>query len=170
MLTRHGQGLGRLMEAIMSVTELIVLGPGEGKTASVLGDRYTYKAVGRNTGGHYGLVEVTALAGAPGPPPHIHESEEEACYVVEGELKVLIGDRTLQAGAGTFVLVPRGTVHTFSNPTLQPARVLVIVSPAGFEKAFEEMAGVAPRADEPPNMEELLAIAKRYNLKIVGAS
>ena len=153
----------------MSVAELIVLGPGEGKTVSVLGDRITYKAVGRDTGGHYGLVEVTAPAGAPGPPPHVHESEEEAFYVVEGELKVQIGGRTLQAGAGTFALVPRGTVHTFSNPTPHPARVLFILSPAGFEKAFEEMAEVAPRADEP-NMEELLAIAKRYNLKIVGAS
>lgn len=153
----------------MSVAELIVLGPGEGKTVSVVGDRVTYKAVGRDTGGHYGLVEVTAPAGAPGPPPHIHESEEEAFYVVEGELKVQIGERTLQARAGTFALVPRGTVHTFSNPTPRPARALFILSPAGFEKAFEEMAEVAPRADEPPNMEKLLAIAKKYNLKIVGA-
>ncbi len=58
---------------------------------------------------------------------------------------------------------------TFSNPAPRPARVLVIVSPAGFEKAFEEMAEVAPRADEPPNMEKLSVIAKQYNLKIVGA-
>jgi quercetin dioxygenase-like cupin family protein len=153
----------------MSIAELIVLGPGEGKTVSVLGDRYTYKAVGRDTGGRYGLVEVTAPAGAPGPPPHVHESEEEAIYVVEGEMEVQIGERTLQARAGTFALVPRGTVHTFSNPTPRHAKVLVIVSPAGFEKAFEEMAEVAPRADEPPNMEKLLAIAKKYNLRIVGA-
>jgi len=154
---------------VTSIAELIVLGPGEGKTVSVLGDRYTYKAVGRDTGGHYGLVEVTAPAGAPGPPPHVHESEEEAIYVVEGEMEVQIGERTLQARAGTFALVPRGTVHTFSNPTPRPAKVLVIVSPAGFEKAFAEMAEVAPRADEPPNMEKLLAIAKKYNLRIVGA-
>lgn len=153
----------------MSVAELIVLGPGEGKTVSLMGGRYTYKAVGRDTGDRYGLVEFTAPAGSPGPPPHVHESEEEALYIVEGELNVQIGERTLQARAGTFALVPRGTVHTFSNPTPRPARALVIVSPAGFEKAFEEMAEVAPRADEPPNMEKLLVIAKKYNLKIVGA-
>jgi quercetin dioxygenase-like cupin family protein len=158
-----------MTEAAMSVAELIVLGPGEGKTISVLGDRYTYKAIGRDTGGRYGLVEVTTPAGAPGPPPHVHESEEEAIYVVEGELKVQIAERTLQARSGTFALVPRGTVHTFSNPTPRPAKVLVIVSPAGFEKAFQEMSEVAPRSDEPPNMEELLSIAKKYNLKIVGA-
>jgi quercetin dioxygenase-like cupin family protein len=134
-----------------------------------MGGRYTYKAVGRDTDGRYGLVEMTAPAGTPGPPPHVHETEEEAFYVIEGELTVQIGERTLQAHAGTFALVPRGMVHTFSNPAPRPARVLVIVSPAGFEKAFEEMAEVAPRADEPPDMERLLAIAKKYNLKILGA-
>src|SRR5260370_17268677 len=110
----------------MSVAELILLGPGEGKTVSVLGDRVTYKAVGRDTGGRYGLVEVTAPAGAPGPPPHVHESEEEAIYVVEGEMEVQIGERTLQARAGTFALVPRGTVHTFSNPPPPPTTPLLL--------------------------------------------
>ena len=56
-----------------------------------------------------------------------------------------------------------------ASPAPRPARAPFIVSPAGFERAFEEMAEVARRADEPPNMEKLLAIAKRYHLKIVGA-
>jgi quercetin dioxygenase-like cupin family protein len=81
-----------------------------------MGGRYTYKAVGRETGGRYGLVEFTAPAGSPGPPPHIHETEEEALYVIEGQLSIQIAERTLEARAGAFVLVPRGTVHTFSNP------------------------------------------------------
>ena len=79
-----------------------------------------------------------------------------------------IGERTMQAISGSFAFVPRGTVHTFSNPGSKPAKVLVIVSPAGFEKAFEEMAEVAPRGDQPPDMEKLLAIAKKYGLKIVA--
>lgn len=126
----------------MSVAELIVLGPGEGKTISVLGDRITYKAVGRDTGGRYGLVEgrLRRELLAPGPPPHVHESEEEAFYVVEGELKVQIGERTLQAHAGTFAL-PRGTVHTFSNPAPRPARALVIVSPAGLRRRGKSRRG-----------------------------
>lgn len=154
----------------MSVAELIVLLPGEGKTVTVSGDTYTYKAVGRDTDGHYGLVEITAPAGAPGPPPHIHETEEEAFYVVEGELRIRVGERTMQAAAGAFALVPRGMIHTFSNPSSKPAKVLVLLSPAGFEKAFEEMAKVAPRADQRPDMEKLLEIAGRYNLKIVAPS
>ena len=146
----------------------IVLQPGEGKVVSVLGDRYTYKAVGEQTGGAYGLVETAVPAGSSGPPPHVHGGEDEALYVLAGEVTVLIGDRTLTAGAGSFAFVPRGMVHTFSNPGSQEAKLLVIISPAGFERAFEEMAEVAPSADQPPDMDRLTAIAKKYNLEIAG--
>jgi quercetin dioxygenase-like cupin family protein len=146
----------------------IVLQPGEGKTVSVLGEQYTYKAVGADTGGAYGLVETTAPARSAGPPPHIHQAEDEAFYVLEGELTVLIGDQVRKAAAGTFAFVPRGSVHTVSNPADRPARALVILSPAGFEQAFAEMSAVMPRADTPPDMERLMAIAQKYNLEIVG--
>jgi mannose-6-phosphate isomerase-like protein (cupin superfamily) len=146
----------------------IVLKPGEGKTVSVLGDRYTYKVVGEQTGGGYALVETAVPAGSSGPPPHVHEGEEEAFYVLEGEVTILVGDRTLTAGPGSFALVPRGMVHTFSNQGDRETRFLVILSPAGFERAFEEMSEVAPRADQPPDMERLMAIANKYNLRIVG--
>lgn len=146
----------------------IVLQPGEGKTVSVLGDQYTYKMVGEDTGGAYGLVETTAPAGSAGPPPHIHQTEDEALYMLEGELAVQIGDQVRQAPTGTFAFVPRGMVHSYSNPGDRVARALVILSPAGFERAFEEMSAVAPSADAPPDMERLMAIAKKYNLQISG--
>ncbi len=69
---------------------------------------------------------------------------------------------------GTFAFIPRGTVHTFSNEGDNVAKALVILSPAGFERAFEEMSEVAPRADTPPDMDRLMAIAKKYNLEISG--
>jgi mannose-6-phosphate isomerase-like protein (cupin superfamily) len=147
---------------------VILLRPDEGRAVSVLGDRYTYKATGEQTGGAYGLVETAVPGGSSGPPPHVHHGEEEAFYVLDGELTVLIGDREVAAGAGTFALVPRGTVHTFSNRTDREARFLVIISPAGFERAFAEMAEAAPSADEPPDMARLLEIAARYNLEIAG--
>ena len=93
----------------------IVLSAGEGKVVSVLGDRYTYKAVGEQTGGAYGLVETAVPVGSSGPPPHIHPGEDEAFCVLDGEVTVLIGDRTITATAGSFAFVPRGMVHTFSN-------------------------------------------------------
>jgi quercetin dioxygenase-like cupin family protein len=150
----------------MSFAEIIVLGPGEGKTVSVGGDRCTFKAVGKDTGGAYALVEITAPAVSPGPPPHIHEGEDEAFYVLEGSPNLQVAERTMQLAAGAFAFVPRGTIHTYSNPGSKPAKLLVIVSPAGFEKALEEMAEAAP-GDQPLDMEKLLTIAKKYGLKII---
>jgi quercetin dioxygenase-like cupin family protein len=152
----------------MTIAEIILLGPGEGKTISVLGDKYNFKAVAKDTAGAYGLWEMTALAAAPGTPPHIHEREDEAFYVLEGELTFQIGERTVQAAAGTFAFAPRGIVHKFSNPGSKAAKALVIVSPAGFEKALDEMSAVAPGGDQPPEMDKLLVIANKYGLKIVG--
>ncbi len=146
----------------------IVLQPGEGKVVTVLGDRYTYKAVGEQTGGAYGLVETSVPASSSGPPPHVHGGEDEAFYVLEGEVTVLLGNRTITASAGSFAFVPRGTVHTFSNRGSREARLLVIISPAGFERAFEEMAEVAPSANQPPDMARLMLIAEKYNLEISG--
>ena len=138
--------------------EDIVLAAGEGKTVSVLGDAYTYKAAKEETGGAYALIEATVVGN--GPPPHIHATEEEAFYVLEGELNVLVGERTIKATAGAFVLVPRGTVHTFSKAGPGSAKLLIIISPAGFEQFFEEIAG-------PPDLEKIMALAPKYNLEIV---
>jgi len=137
----------------------IVLGAGGGKTVSVLGDSYTYKAAKEETGGAYALIEQTLVG--DGPPPHIHTAEEEAFYVLEGALDVLVGERTVTATAGDFVLVPRGTVHTLSKAGSTAARLLVIISPAGFERFFEEISG-------PPDLEKIRALAPKYNLEIVG--
>jgi quercetin dioxygenase-like cupin family protein len=145
----------------------IVLRPGEGRIVSILGDQYTYKLTGEQTGGAYGLVETGVPAGSGGPPPHVHHGEEEALYVLEGEVTFLLGDRTMTAAAGSFALVPRGVVHTFSNRSDRDARLLVIISPAGFEHAFAELAEAAPSPDRPPDMARLEQIARKYNLEIV---
>jgi quercetin dioxygenase-like cupin family protein len=135
----------------------IVLGPGEGKTVSVLGEPYTYKVVGGDTGGNYSLIEC--IAAGDGPPPHIHKSEEEAFYVLEGEVNVKIGEQTIRAGS--FVLIPRGTVHTFSTVGTEPAKMLVIISPAGFEQFFTEI-------DSVTDIDKIMTLAPQYNLAIMG--
>jgi quercetin dioxygenase-like cupin family protein len=137
----------------------IVLGPGEGEVVSVLGDPYTYKVVGGDTEGNYSLIECTTVA--DGPPPHIHKAEEEAFYVLEGEVNVKIGDQTIRGAAGSFVLIPRGTVHTFSTVGTEPAKMLLIISPAGFEQLFTEIDGVT-------DVDKIMTLAPRYNLTITG--
>ena len=86
----------------------IVLGPGEGKDLNVLGLGFTTKATRAETADAYTISEVTMSAD---PPPHIHRDGEEAMYVLEGETEFLVGGRKIAGPPGSFVVVPRGTIH-----------------------------------------------------------
>ena len=89
----------------MSATEgKIVLGPGEGKTIPVPGHSITHKLRGEDTGGAFSLLEVDLFG--DGPPQHIHKTEDETFYVLEGEINVLMGKDVIKATAGSFVFVP----------------------------------------------------------------
>ena len=147
----------------------IILGPGEGKTISTLGNKIGYKAVSADTGGRYGLVEYTAGPEFTGPAPHVHPELEEAFYVLEGEFMILVGEENIPAPAGSFVLIPRGTVHTFSNPGPIPSKFLIIVSPGGFEKYFEELAPLVEEHGYPPP-EAMKQLAEKYNFQMVTPS
>ena len=110
----------------------VVVGPGEGKTFSGRGGGYTLvtKATDDETRSAYAFQEMTVAPGFPWVAPHIHHNEDEAIYVLEGECTVRIGERVHTLGAGAFALMPRGIVHTFSNPGTVPAR-LIVISRAG---------------------------------------
>ncbi len=142
-----------------------VLGPGEGKIIPVPGHKVTLKVVGADTDGAYSLLEVELVG--DGPPQHIHKTEDEAFYVVEGEIKVLVGERTFTATAGSFVVIPRGTVHAFSRVGQEPAKVLAIFTPAGFEKFFEEAVDLDV-TDTEAYVARGRALAEKYNMEIVG--
>ena len=132
--------------------------PGRGESVWI-GDRelITFKEKGKDTGGRFALVEVIGLPGS-GPPPHVHRSVDEVYCLLEGELEVLDGDRTVRASAGSVFHVPKGTLHAWRNATDEPARTPFFIVPAGFEGFFEE-AGV-PASDTfsappPPTREDL---------------
>jgi mannose-6-phosphate isomerase-like protein (cupin superfamily) len=143
-----------------------IVGPQEGKTVQVLSNPHRYIALGEQTGGAFGLVETTVLPSPSGPPPHIHRNEDEAFYIVEGNLSLQIEQEVVEAAAGSFVFVPRGTLHRFFNPGTTLARALFIFSPPGFEKFFEEVSQVAP-AREDVDMDSIIAVAKRFDMEIV---
>lgn len=107
----------------------IVVLPGEGREPlSPTGLAQRLKAGAADTGGAYSLWESITHPGE-GPGPHIHHSHEEAFYILDGELEMLLSGRTFAVAAGAFILVPRGTVHGFSNHGSRPARLLTIFSP-----------------------------------------
>ena len=106
---------------------------------SFIGDVFTVKARSADTGGAYSLTDMTVSPHAAGPPAHHHPDCEEAFYVVSGELAFRIDDAETSAPAGTFLVVPRGAQHCYTNPNDQPAQVLVLISPPGFEQHFLDM-------------------------------
>ena len=85
---------------------------GEGKSAWVVGDLYTVKASGKDTGGAFALIEVMVPPGS-GPPPHLHHREDEAFYIVEGEFEVHVDQQRLSAGPGSWVQMAKGSLHHF---------------------------------------------------------
>lgn len=116
--------------------------PGEGHAVEIGGVGAVYKLSGARTGGSFSVVKHPLDPGALAAPPHTHLHEDEYSYVIEGEVGFLIGDEEFHAPPGSYVLKPRGVVHTFWNRGPAPARILEVISPAGFERFFEELAEV----------------------------
>ena len=119
--------------------QIIQLGPGQGPAFSAVGDVYRILATGGQTGGAYVLSEARVLPGG-GPPPHIHHREDEGFFVLEGEVTFTLGDKKMVGQAGAFVQGPRGIPHAFKNESSAPARMLIFVTPPGFEKFMAEFA------------------------------
>jgi len=145
--------------------------PGEGRTIAVVGGVYRFLAVGEDTNGKYAMWEAIVPPGG-GPPPHLHSREEEAFYVLEGEITLQVGEERLVASAGMFANMPVGTLHSFKNETDRPARMLISVAPASLEQMFFEVGVPLPEGSTtalPPTKEEIekmLAVAPRYGIEI----
>ena len=136
------------------------------------GDRYTFLVTGAQSDGAYFIMEAI-VPPEGGPPPHIHHREQESFYVLEGVLDIKMGDKVVQAATGDFVHIPCGTVHSFRNTGSSTARLLLIFSPGGIERFFEEtLEEVQDRSAAPPaNMDAVvaryIAAAPKHGLEFV---
>lgn len=133
----------------------------------------TFLATGEDTQGQFALIEAVGRKGNV-PPPHIHHREDEIFYVLEGELAVSVGGRTIKAVPGTMVFLPRNVQHSFTIESEQ-ARMLVLLTPAGFEGWFKELSVPAPAMTLPPatevayeDVQRMLEVAPRYGLEFVS--
>ncbi len=138
---------------------------GEGRDISLAQHRQRtirVKVDEAGTAGAYRLYESTVPAGGRGAPLHYHSRAEEGFYVVEGALSMRLGEEKIEATAGTFVLVPRGTVHAFDNKRDVAARYLVIWSPAEAGRYFEELAELERLAGREPDSQAIAALREKY--------
>jgi quercetin dioxygenase-like cupin family protein len=141
-----------------------VLGPNHGEMVHLLALGVRFMIDGEATGGAFSLVEHPLPPRALGAPLHTHRNEDEYSYVLEGRVGIQLGDEVLEAGPGDLVLKPRGEQHAFWNAGDEPARLLEIISPAGFENYFRELAPLlaAPERDEAA----IGDVVRRYELEI----
>lgn len=109
-----------------------------------------------------------AASPAPGPPIHIHEAESEATYVLEGELLLTLKEQSIKASKGAVLFVPRGTKHGLSNPGPGTARILVILTPPGFERFWEEMSNLLKASGGKPDPANVNPCRKNTTWMLMG--
>jgi quercetin dioxygenase-like cupin family protein len=153
--------------------KFFALSEGEGKALWFLGTLMIVKVDGDATNSAFTLIEAVLPPGFA-PPPHIHHAEEEAFYLMEGELSGFCGENTWQAKPGSFIFLPRALKHGFQVVSASPARMLQITSPAGFEHFAEEAGELAKSLELPPfgepDIPRLLKAAAKYNYEILAPS
>ncbi len=140
------------------------LAAGGGKSVALGGLGVHFKLWGDQTQGRLSVVEHPMDAGRL-VPPHVHADEDEYSYIVRGEFGVRIGNFEASAGPGDYVFKPRAIPHTFWNAGPQPALLVEMISPAGFEQFFDRLADIyAAAGSDPPDQAAIGELAARYNL------
>jgi quercetin dioxygenase-like cupin family protein len=141
---------------------LTIVQPGAGRSGGLApGIGVVFKFNGDDTGGAVAIVEHPFDVGAL-VPAHIHTREDEYSIVVEGEIGFRSGDREVVLGPGGYITKPRNEMHAMWNAGSTPARMIEVISPAGFEGFFAQLADLA--AVGPPTLEAMAGLAAGYGL------
>jgi mannose-6-phosphate isomerase-like protein (cupin superfamily) len=146
---------------------------GEGRSMWIFGELVTYKVTAEQTGGAYSLFEVMSRPEEGGLPLHVQHREDESFYVLEGEYEFVVEGRTINAGAGSLIYVPKGNLHAHNNVGEDIGRMLVSQTPGGsHERFFEEIGeetkdgSTPPGSEDPPDMESIAKIAAEYGIEM----
>ena len=141
-----------------------ILGPTEGKAGFLGSIGVRLMIDGLDSRGGFSLVEHPMSARALAAPLHRHSREDEYSYVLDGRVGALLGDEVAFGDPGDLIFKPRGQWHTFWNAGDAPARLLEIISPAGFEQYFVELVELGGSTRAAP--EDLAALGARYGLEV----
>jgi quercetin dioxygenase-like cupin family protein len=148
----------------MAMSAARALGPGDGRAGFLGSIGVRFMISGADSGGGFSLVEHPMSPRALGAPLHRHAREDEYSYVLTGRVGALLGDEVVIGKPGDLIFKPRNQWHTFWNAGDEAARILEIISPAGFERYFAELVemGGSTNADR----QALMALAARYGLEV----
>jgi mannose-6-phosphate isomerase-like protein (cupin superfamily) len=124
-----------------------------------------WKIEGAEAGERFSVVHHPLAPRALAAPLHKHTREDEYSYVLEGTLGALLGDEVVTAGRGTWVFKPRDQWHTIWNAGDEPCEIIEIISPAGFENFFRELAQIYA-ADGGPDLARFGDLCRRYALEM----
>ena len=141
-----------------------IVGPADGESVTLQTIGVRFMIPGADSETRFSLVEHPMSARALAAPLHRHNREDEYSFVLEGRMGALLGDEVVEAGPGDLVHKPRGQWHTFWNAGDEPARILEIISPAGFEHFFRELDALGGAVEAEP--EALAALSERYGLEM----
>jgi mannose-6-phosphate isomerase-like protein (cupin superfamily) len=147
-----------------TATSVKVVGPEDGKQGflGTIGVRFIID--GSEAGGRFSLVEHPMSPRALAAPLHLHTREDEYSFVLQGRMGALLGDEVVEAVPGDLVFKPRDQWHTFWNAGDEPCRILEIISPAGFERFFQELVDMGGVTQADP--EALAQLSERYGLEM----
>jgi quercetin dioxygenase-like cupin family protein len=149
---------------VTKVTAARVLGQKDGEAGFLGSIGVRFMIDGDESGGGFSLVEHPMSAHALAAPLHRHTREDEYGYVVEGCVGALLGDEVVIGSPGDLIFKPRKQWHTFWNAGDEPARLLEIISPAGFERYFAELVELGGSTQAEPQARA--ALSERYGLEV----
>ena len=168
------------METAIAGTK--VVSPADGGDGFIGSIGVRFMIDGAEAGQRFSLVEHPMSPRALAAPLHRHKREDEYSYVLEGSLGALVGDEVVVGKPGDLIFKPRGQWHTFWNAGDEPARILEIISPAGFEQFFAELGPLAAAGALDPEVlgelcgryaldmrpESVPELCRRYGLRFPG--
>lgn len=140
---------------------LTVVRPGEGTERDLGTIGFVLKLAGEATGGSLSIVEHPFPVGAC-VPPHLHTREDEYSIVTEGAIGFRSGDREVVLEAGGYITKPRGELHAMWNAGSVPARMIEVISPAGFEEFFRRLGEMVAAGGPDPGA--VAALASEFGL------
>jgi quercetin dioxygenase-like cupin family protein len=124
-----------------------------------------FKVTGEDTGGafDYFVVEVSPRGG---PPLHVHHAQEETIHVLSGRFKVRIGEELFRLDVGGFAYLPSGVPHTFLNLADEPGEVIVVYTPGGGHRFYEELGPLTRNGT--PDRATVAAVFEKYGMTLLG--